>query len=124
QVFFTLSHISSPLLYFPLPLSTCLDLPLSPGNTILSHTVTSPSDPNLCPICGAKIPFSLALHMIAIHSPAAKERSAACTWQECPELRACLENSSRRREEAEKHAIRARNPPPHVGGYAAQAILK
>ena len=91
---------------------------------MLSHSVTSPSDPKLCPICGAKIPFSLALHMIAIHSPAAKERSAACTWQECPELRACLENSSRRREEAEKHAIRARNPPPHVGGYAAQAILK
>ena len=39
-------------------------------------------------------------------------------------LRARLENSGRRREEAEKHAIRARNPPPHVGGYAAQAIFK
>jgi hypothetical protein len=32
------------------------------------------SDPKLCPICGAKIPFSLALHMMAAHSPDAKER--------------------------------------------------
>src|SRR2546426_12389140 len=28
-----------------------------------------------------------------------------------------FENGSRRREEAEKRAIVARNPPPHLGGY-------
>jgi len=30
-----------------------------------------------------------------------------------------LENGSRRREEAEKRFILARNPPPYVGGYSA-----
>jgi len=39
-------------------------------------------------------------------------------------LRACLKNGSRRREEAEKRAILARNPAPHVGGYPAHAISK
>ena len=33
-------------------------------------------DPKLCPICKSKIPFSLALHMVAAHSPEAKERMA------------------------------------------------
>jgi hypothetical protein len=45
----------------------------------LSCNVNEPrplSDSKLCPICRAKVPFSLALHMIAAHSPEAKERSA------------------------------------------------
>ena len=30
----------------------------------------------LCPICNARIPFSLALHMMAAHSPQSEERNA------------------------------------------------
>ena len=33
-----------------------------------------PPDSKLCPVCGAKIPFSLALHMMAAHSPDSKAR--------------------------------------------------
>ena len=39
-------------------------------------------------------------------------------------LRASLKKSSRRREEADNHAIWARNPPPYVGGYGVPAIFK
>jgi hypothetical protein len=45
---------------------------------MLSHSMNEPStrsDSKLCPICKAKIPFSLALHMVAAHSPNALERS-------------------------------------------------
>src|SRR6266576_44108 len=34
------------------------------------------------------------------------------------------QNRSRRREEAERSAIPARNPPPHVGGYGVRAIFE
>ena len=34
------------------------------------------SGPNRCPVCGARIPFSLAQHMVAAHSPGAKARAA------------------------------------------------
>src|SRR5947209_8061473 len=37
-------------------------------------------------------------------------------------LRTCPKNGSRRREEAYKRAILARNPPPHVGGYRVQDL--
>jgi hypothetical protein len=36
----------------------------------------SRSDSKLCPICSAKIPFSLAMHMVAAHSPNAIENTA------------------------------------------------
>src|ERR1051326_5057560 len=39
-------------------------------------------------------------------------------------LRACLKTSSRRREEAEQPAVRAKNPPPHVGGYGSWPVIK
>ena len=41
-----------------------------------------------------------------------------------PCLRACLKTSSRRRQEAEHPAVRARNPPPHVGGYVIRPVIK
>ena len=34
------------------------------------------TDSKHCPICRAKIPFSLALHMVAVHSPEAMARNA------------------------------------------------
>lgn len=44
-----------------------------------------PSGAKLCPICRAKIPFSLALHMQAAHSPEALERNAEAVERELSE---------------------------------------
>ena len=46
---------------------------------MLSLSVNEPlprPDSEHCPICRMKIPFSLALHMAAVHSPEAKRRGA------------------------------------------------
>jgi len=46
---------------------------------MLEHRVNEQapkSDFKLCPICRARIPFSLAMHMVAAHSPNAIENSA------------------------------------------------
>ena len=39
-------------------------------------------------------------------------------------LSACPGNGGRRREEADKRAVSARKPPPHVGGYGAPAVFR
>jgi competence protein ComFC len=39
-------------------------------------------------------------------------------------MRSFLKNGSRRSEEAEKRAILAKNPPPHVGGYPASSFVE
>jgi hypothetical protein len=53
----------------------------------LTHSVNEPaprSDPKFCPLCGAKIAFSLALHMVAAHSPNSKVRNAESGEQSSP----------------------------------------
>src|SRR6266849_3751423 len=40
------------------------------------------------------------------------------------QLRPCLKNRSRRREEAHSGVILAENPPPHVGGYTSWVFFK
>ena len=77
------------------------------------------------------VPIVLAYAVANEHSRSplkpeqAAERAEFCgARQSGDSLKACLKNGSRRREEAEKRAILARNPPPHVGGYGAHASLR
>ena len=44
------------------------------------------SDAKHCPLCGSKIPFSLALHMMAVHSPEAMARTAKAMEEGAPEV--------------------------------------
>jgi len=66
----------------------------------LARSVNEPSprsDSKLCPTCGAKIAFSLALHMMAAHSPEGKARTAETPEETLPYAQVPAHQQSRPR---------------------------
>ena len=74
------------------------------------------SGSKICPICKAKIPFSLALHMMAAHSPEAQARSAKALDETLPnhQVPAHQESWSEPPSDAKRPSHRNRGKPGFV----------